>query len=144
MKSNLNYHFTNSDLIKQEEWIRSHFKLIYVEFSQKELEEQIELKNNGKLKIEFYMIFSENFQLNLRNRFSTLSYRAVKFLMPFTTTYLCEKSFSSMIYIKYKYISRIRDLNSRLRLKLSKMEPEFDDLIKNILSFVFIYQKSLY
>ena len=57
-----------------------------------------------------------------------LSDRALTFLLPFTTTYLCENFFSSMLYIKSKYRTKLVGLESNLRLKMTKIEPNINKL----------------
>ena len=42
-----------------------------------------------------------------------LSDRALNFIMPFVTSYLCEQGFSSMLYMKNKYTSQLKDLGNR-------------------------------
>ena len=37
---------------------------------------------------------------------------------------LCEQDFSSMLYVKNKYTSQMKDLDNRLRLKLTNIEPD--------------------
>jgi hypothetical protein len=69
-----------------------------------------------------------NFWLGLRHTHPILSDKAVKFLIPFVTSYLCEQGFSSMLYVKNKYRTRMNDLETCLRLKLTEMVPNFDNL----------------
>jgi len=63
-----------------------------------------------------------------------LSDRALNFIMPFVTSYLCEQGFSSMLYVKNKYTSQLKDLDNRLRLKLTNIEPDFAKLCLSIQS----------
>ena len=57
-----------------------------------------------------------DFWLRRRATHPLLSDRALKFIMPFITSYLCEQGFSSMLYVKNKYRTRINDLDINLRL----------------------------
>jgi hypothetical protein len=52
---------------------------------------------------------------------------AVTFLLEFSTTYLCECGFSSVIYLKNKYRNRL-SIEPDLRLKLTKIEPDIRKL----------------
>ena len=58
--------------------------------------------------------------------------------MPFAirSSNLCEQGFSSMLYVnvKNKYTSQVKDLENKLRLKLTNIEPDFTKLAT--LSFV--------
>ena len=54
--------------------------------------------------------------------------------MPFVTSYLCEQGFLSMLYVKNKYTSKLKDLDNRLCLKLANIEPYFTKLCSSIQS----------
>ena len=75
-----------------------------------------------------------DFWLRRRATHPLLSDRALKFIMPFITSYLCEQGFSSMLYVKNKYTSQLKDLDNRLRLKLTNIEPDFTKLCSSIQS----------
>ena len=47
---------------------------------------------------------------------------------------LCEQGFSSMLYVKNKYTSQMKDLDNRLRLKLTNIEPDFAKLCSSLQS----------
>ena len=42
---------------------------------------------------------------------------------------LCEQGFSSMLYVKNKYTSQMKDLDNRLRLKLTNSEPDCETML---------------
>ena len=69
-----------------------------------------------------------SFWLKRRTSHPLLSDLAMKFMLPFYTSYLCEKGFSSLLYIKNKYRSAITEIESSLRLKLSNMKPDIKQL----------------
>jgi hypothetical protein len=52
-----------------------------------------------------------------------ISKRAVRHLLPFATTYLCETTFSHLVDIKNKYRNRL-NVEPDLRLKLSGFDPD--------------------
>jgi hypothetical protein len=60
--------------------------------------------------------------------------RTLKFIMPFITSYHCEQGFSSMLYVKNKYTSQLKDLDDRLCLKLTNIEHYFTKLCSSIQS----------
>jgi hypothetical protein len=72
------------------------------------------------------MDFTE-FWLARRKEYPLISDKAVKFLLVFSTTYLCECGFFSVIYIKNKYKNRL-SIEPDLRLKLTKIEPDIRKL----------------
>jgi hypothetical protein len=51
--------------------------------------------------------------------------KAIKVLLPFCTTYQCEKGFSACTYLKYKYRNRL-NAETDLRLKLCDIEPNLE------------------
>jgi hypothetical protein len=68
------------------------------------------------------------FWLERRATHPLLSDRAMKFLIPFYTSYLCEEGFSALCYIKNKYRSSIADVEPCLRLKVSNVKPDIQKL----------------
>ena len=56
-----------------------------------------------------------------------LSSTAVKFFVKFSTTFLCERGFSSLIYVKCKYRNEL-NVEDDLRLYLTKLEPNINKL----------------
>jgi hypothetical protein len=65
-----------------------------------EKDELIELSCGGSLQQMFKKMYFTEFWLSRRKEYSLIFDKAVKFLLVFSTTYLCECGFSSMIYIK--------------------------------------------
>uniref|UniRef100_A0A3B4TIW1 Uncharacterized protein n=1 Tax=Seriola dumerili TaxID=41447 RepID=A0A3B4TIW1_SERDU len=68
-----------------------------------------------------------DFWMKQYSEYPVLSDKAVRFLLPFATTYLCEKGFSSLVVIKTKYRSRV-DAEPNLRLKLTSIDPDIAGL----------------
>ena len=63
-----------------------------------------------------------------------LSDEAIKYLMPFASTYLCEKAFSTLTYIKNKYHTRL-DVQNEMCLALTEIEPRITQLCATKLSY---------
>jgi hypothetical protein len=59
-----------------------------------------------------------------------LSEKAIKILIPLATTYLCEKTFSSVTAIKNKYRFRL-EIQTALRVAVTSLEPKIHKLISN-------------
>lgn len=56
-----------------------------------------------------------------------MSQKAVKILIPFATTYLCETGFSALAAIKSKYRSRL-NIAKEVRVAISDITLRFDKL----------------
>lgn len=82
-----------------------------------EWEPLIELSCDETLKSAFRSQTLLDFWIQQRTESPALSDKAVRFLLPFKTTYLCEKGFSSLTFIKTKYRTRL-DAEPSLRLLL--------------------------
>jgi zinc finger BED domain-containing protein 5/7/8/9 len=119
------YYPKNIEIIK-EDWIRDPFlaRDLPAHFDHKENEELIDLVTDSSLQATFMKEELADFWLRRRATHPLLSDRALKFFMPFVTSYLCEQGFSSMLYVKNKYTSKLKDLDNRLRLKLTNIEPD--------------------
>jgi hypothetical protein len=85
-----------------------------------EKDELIELSCDGSLQQMFKKMDLTEFWLARRKEYPLISDKAVKFLLVFSTTYLCECGFPLMIYIKNKYGNR-QSTEPDLRLKLTKI-----------------------
>jgi len=77
--------------------------------------------NNAKL---------TSFWIGVEKQYPKLAEIAVNQLIPFPSTYLCESAFSSLIYLKNKYRSKLK-VESNLRLSLTKIVPNIDELCSN-------------
>ncbi len=112
--NNFSEYFPDDDQVKQEDWIRNPFILtvdkIPENFTNQEKSELIGLICDKYSQDVYNNEELINFWLRLREIYPLLSDRAVKFLIKYTTSYLCEVGFSHMLYIKKKYRSAIKDL----------------------------------
>uniref|UniRef100_A0AAR2IY92 DUF4371 domain-containing protein n=1 Tax=Pygocentrus nattereri TaxID=42514 RepID=A0AAR2IY92_PYGNA len=62
------------------------------------------------------------------DKYPDLSDKAVRFLMPFPTTYLCESGFSMLVVLKTKYRNRL-NVEPDLHLQLSALQPDIHHLV---------------
>ena len=96
-----------------------------------ELENQLsDLSSDSGLKLKFRQEPLSSFWTFLSNEYPSLSQRAVKFLLPFSTTYLCESAFSIVTTTKTKARNRLgATLSATLRVSLSHIKPRLDELV---------------
>ena len=109
-------------------WMRDPFVIkasdvLEENLSALEQELLIELSCDDTLKSTFRGQTLLNFWMQRRSEYPALSDKAVHFLIPFATTYLCEKGFFSLDSIKTKHRSRL-DAEPSLRLKLTAIDPD--------------------
>ena len=76
------------------------------------VEENSLVETDSSLKIKFNENTISDFWLSLRRGHLDLSKFALQVLIPFPTTYLFEKGFSDLVYIKDKYINLLKILNA--------------------------------
>ncbi|MBN3295005.1 ZBED5 protein, partial [Amia calva] len=98
--------------IETSEWLAGEFNRIALRLN-------IEICYQKSLVLDFW--------IQQHSKYPALSDKAVRFLLPFVNTYLCEKGFSSLAVIKTKYRSRM-DAEPNLRLKLTSIEPDIAGL----------------
>lgn len=92
-------------------------------------EELIDLTEDSTLKANFDRKNALMFWISVQQTYPHLFEEAVKLLLPFTTSYLCETGFSEMVAIKNKYRSKLR-LSPSLRLKLTKIDVDVSHIIE--------------
>ncbi|KAG0439513.1 SCAN domain-containing protein 3 [Dictyocoela muelleri] len=68
-----------------------------------------------------------SFWIKVKTEYSNLSEIALKTLLVFPTTYLCETGFSTMSVIKTKYRNCL-DIHSPIRVALSSIQPQLSKL----------------
>ncbi|KOC62786.1 SCAN domain-containing protein 3, partial [Habropoda laboriosa] len=103
LQEKLNHYFFTINT-EQYNWIRNSF-LADAENSTEALslqirEEFIELRNDGTLKLNFSEMPLADFWISVKKEYPQISVKVVPILLPFSTTYLCEQSFSTLVLIK--------------------------------------------
>nr|XP_039254320.1 SCAN domain-containing protein 3-like [Styela clava] len=93
-----------------------------------EKESLIELSCDTTLMSKHKELSLSQFWISLENEYPELSDIAIKILLVFCTTYLCEKSFSTLTLIKTKQRNRVK-INALLRLAETSLEPRLAHLI---------------
>lgn len=112
---------------EQYDWIRNPFATNAIN-STEELplqirEEFIDLSNDKTLKLHFSEVPLDVFWIYIKKEYPRISDKAILTLLPFSTTYICEQSFSTLLLIKNDKRSCLKDLDQELRVALSNIEP---------------------
>jgi zinc finger BED domain-containing protein 5/7/8/9 len=96
-----------------------------------DLESQLlDVSTDSTLKIQWDKLDLATFWIHVSKEYPFLSLRAIKQLLRFTTTYLCESAFSTVATTKTKSRNRLRTtLEATLRLSLSPIPPQLDQMM---------------
>ncbi|XP_023211413.1 zinc finger BED domain-containing protein 5-like, partial [Centruroides sculpturatus] len=115
--------------VNQYDWIRDPFQSIPTPSTLSTVEEEqlLQLSCDTSLKLRFDKDKLFQFWSNVSQEYPAISTTALKVLLPFTTSYLCETGFSAVAVIKSKYRSQI-NLEKKMRVAISKLQPRFEKL----------------
>lgn len=116
------------DNVEKFAWIQNPFHAqAPPEFTSQEEESLIELSCDSSLKTRFTYSDLVEFWISVNNEYSTLCSKALRILIPFATSYLCEAGFSAIAVIKSKYRSKI-NLEQEMRVAVSSFVPRFENM----------------
>lgn len=124
------YFPSRSDPRTGKQWMRDPFTTAETDSTlSSTLEDKLlELSCDGGLRARFSKMQLSEFWLACRGEYPQLSEMAVKMLLPFHSTYLCESGFSTLAATKTKYRNRLASENT-MRVSLSSFPPRFDRLV---------------
>ncbi|GFR18533.1 protein FAM200A [Trichonephila clavata] len=112
---------------EQNDWIRNPFATNAINSTEaltlQIREEFTDLNNDMTLKLYFSEVPLDVFWIYVKKEYPHISYKAILTLLPFSKTYLCEQSFSTLVLIKNDKRSCLKDLDQELRVALSNIEP---------------------
>lgn len=112
-------------------WIRNPFAHgVGAHLDMKSQEELIEISNDGGMKIKFSALPLPEFWIYSRTEYHALAEKALKYILPFATTYLCEKGFSTLTILKTKHRARLQ-VDNDMRLALTDIKPRIDQLCRS-------------
>ena len=95
--------------------------------------EMAELQADNKARVDFDVYQDvAKFWITLPNKHSAVRNKALQALVRFGTTYVCEAAFSSMVFIKNDYRSRITNINLEncMICCITTYTPRYRKLIK--------------
>jgi hypothetical protein len=98
--------------------------------STEDTEKLIEISSDYELKLRFKSLSLINFWLSVRKEYPLLAGKATTTLLPFSTTYLCEKAFSSYANLKTKRRNRL-NAEPDLRLHFSSVVTGYQALCRS-------------
>lgn len=113
----------------ESEWVINPFmEFEGLNLGDEEEENLIDLRND----LVYKRIFAEKelseFWISLHCKYPLLSNKAVEYLLPFGSSYLCEHGFSALTEMKSKKRERLRMIDEEMRVCLSKTEPRISIL----------------
>lgn len=73
----------------------------------------------------------DKFWIKVHSEYAMLSEKALRVLLPFPSTYLCESGFSTVTVTKTEYRNRL-NLTPTLRRSLSNLTPDIDKICSQI------------
>ena len=93
----------------------------------------IELSEDSGPKLYYQKVDLPSFWIQASKEYASVSKRAIRFLLPFTTTTLCESGFSTVTATKSKVRNSLKTdtLNATLRISLSPIQPRIDHIISD-------------
>ena len=93
-----------------------------------EEDQLLEIENDSGLKGMFETTTLPVLWIKIKTKYPEIATKALKTLLPFPTSYLCEAGFSAMTATKTKLRRRL-DVRNTLRESLSPIAPRWDRLV---------------
>ena len=91
-------------------------------------EEFLELKCNSTAKDDFQVMPLNDFWPKYMHIYKNVGSAALRILLPFSSTYICESGFSTLVTVKTKYRSKL-DCEADMRCALSSTKPRIKLLV---------------
>ncbi|XP_078503445.1 zinc finger BED domain-containing protein 5-like [Lissotriton helveticus] len=111
-------------------WVRDPFNAeIPQHFNHEEAEQLIDVSCDFASKVRFQSQSLLEFWCQIGDEYPMISKRALRVLLPFATSYLCDAGFVAVAVVKSKYSAKI-NLEKEMRVLMSKITPRFQELCK--------------
>lgn len=126
LNEHFSHYFPDTDMEKYD-WVRYPFScdVIASGLSGKAEDELLELSSDRTLRMRFNQQGPAEFWPTVEKEYKEVALQAMRILLPFLTTYLCETSFSAMMAIMWL------NVEDDLRVCLSPITPRIDKLCKD-------------
>ncbi|KAF2355624.1 hypothetical protein FHG87_013620 [Trinorchestia longiramus] len=124
-------HFFPSLNTEKYDWVRNLFVDISsnIGFKLREEEELATISSGRSLKIKYSKVDIDTIWISIQKEFPALAEKGLLVLLQFSTSYLCEVGFSSLINIKNKK-ERLRSTEKEMRVCLSNIRPNIQEVIR--------------
>lgn len=133
LTENLDKYFPSLS-IEAYDWVRNPFsELPQASNNTMSLQEEEELTGlhcDRTLMIKFNEVTPDAFWISIRQEYPLISTKAVNILLQFSTSYLSEQAFSCLNHIKSKSRNCLLSVEEEMRVSLSKIRPNIQELTK--------------
>ena len=117
-------------LVEDYEWVRNP-SIEVVSKGQLTLKEELtDILHDRTLKLKHCELSLDSFWISVENEYTTIAQKALKILLLFSTTYLCEQGFSALTTIKNNKREILLSLEEELRVCLSTIRPRIKEICK--------------
>jgi len=99
------------------------------DFSNSEYETLIEITSDSSTKYSFNTMNLADFWGKLTAEYSSLAHRAIRMILPFPLTYLCETGFFNYASTKTKYRNQL-NCSSEIHIQLSTIKPNIKKIFQ--------------
>ena len=120
-------------LVEDYDWVRNPFIEVVSkgQLTLKEEEEELtDIHHDRTLKLKHCELSLDSFWISVENEYTTIAQKALKILLLFSTTYLCEQGFSALTTIKNNKRERLLSVEEELRVCLSTIRPRIKEICK--------------
>ena len=115
---------------KELNFVRNPFRCSVDSIPDEQQDELIDLQNDSTAKDLFDDNTVKEFWIHLIGSYPNVAKVALRSVLPFVSTYLCESGFSTMLHIKTAQRNRL-ELEDDMRCGFSETSPRMDKLLKN-------------
>jgi len=132
-------HYFPSLSIESYDWVRNPFVEVPSSLDQFTIEEEEELSdisNDRTLKLKYSQESLNSFWIGIQREHPNIAQKAIKLLLQFSTTYLCELGFSALATIKNTKRERLLSVEEELRVCLSNIRPRIQLICNKLQSQV--------